>query len=368
MKTSPKILLSGGGTGGHIFPAVAIADELQKRFPSAEFLFIGARDKMEMQKVPSAGYAIKGLWISGFNRSNMFANIQFPFKVLSSIKDSRMILQNFQPDLAIGTGGFASGPALWVASRKGVPIFLQEQNSFPGVTNKLLKSKAEKIYVAYDRMEKYFPKDKLLNSGNPIRESLFAQKIDSKEAKRHLGMDPEKLTILSIGGSLGSRTLNNAWKDNLEVLDPEKVQLYWQTGSTDYESIMANNTVKRSNIFIQEFIQQMSWAYAAADIIVSRAGAIAVSELCVAGKATVLVPLPHAAEDHQTKNAENLVHHHATLMVKDAEVKEKFAPTINQLIEDKELRNSLSQEIKKLAKPHATQTIVEDIIKTMEQK
>ncbi len=361
MKTSPKILLSGGGTGGHIFPAVAIAQEFQKRYPDAEFLFIGAQDKMEMQKVPQAGFPIKGIWIAGINRSNIFANIWFPFQLVSSIWRCNKYLSGFQADLAIGTGGFASGPALWMASQKGVPIFLQEQNSYPGITNKALKNKAENIFVAYEGMEQYFPKPKIINAGNPIRASLFDQKINPKQAKEHLGLNPELLTILNIGGSLGSRTLNDAWQENAQNLDPNTVQLYWQTGSTEYDKVKNSPAAQLPNVQAVEFIEDMSWAYAAADIIVSRAGAIAISELCVAAKATVLVPLPFAAEDHQTKNAQSLLNQNAALMVKDSEMKDDFWPIIESLIQDECQRNKLSSHIKTLAKPHATQTIVDSI-------
>ncbi len=365
MKTSPKIVLSGGGTGGHIFPAVAIADEFRKRYPDAEFLFIGAQDKMEMQKVPKAGYSIKGLWISGLNRSRVWANVLFPFKLFSSLYHARKYIKNFQPDLAIGTGGYASGPALYMASKMKVPIFLQEQNSFPGITNKALKNKASQIFVAYDQMERFFPEDKIINAGNPVRESLFSTPISKEEAKKHLGLDPNKVSILNIGGSLGSRTLNNAWVAHAKDLDPEKTQLYWQTGSTEYEKIKNDEVSQLPHVIVEEFIQDMSWAYAAADLIVSRAGAIAISELCMAGKATILVPFPFAAEDHQTKNAENLVGHEAAVMVKDDEMEKDFWPLVQQLLGDEAHRNVLAKNIKKLAKPQATEVIVNNIIKTL---
>lgn len=368
MKTSLNILISGGGTGGHIFPAIAIADEWKKRYPNSRFLFVGARDKMEMQKIPANGYDIEGLWISGLNRSNKLKNLSFPFKVTSSLWKSHQILKNFKPDFALGTGGFASGPALFMASRNSVPIFLQEQNSFPGITNKLLKNKAEKIFVAYDGMESYFPSHKIINAGNPVRESLFQNKISKEEARIHLGLQPDKLTILNVGGSLGSRTLNNAWLDNIENLNAEKVQLLWQTGSLEYQKITNSPAANHQNIFIKEFIQEMSYAYAAADIIVSRAGAIAISEMCLAGKPVLLVPFPFAAEDHQTKNAENLVAHNAALMVKDIEINQKFWPTIQSLIQNETLRSSLAEGIKKLAKPHATQHIVDQMEKSLHLK
>ncbi len=373
-----KFLLSGGGTGGHIFPAIAIADELKSRFPDAEFLFIGASDKMEMQKVPNAGYNIKGLWISGIQRDNILSNAFFPFKLLSSVKDSYKIIKEFQPTAAIGTGGFASGPALWVANKLNIPYFLQEQNSFPGITNKFLAKKAKKIFVAYDGMEKFFPKNKIILSGNPIRETIIkSNSIKQEQAKEYFDLDKNKLTILSIGGSLGSKTLNNAWLKHLEEILQKNVQLIWQTGSLEYEKIinefMSLNGERKlanllPNISIKEFIYDMQQAYVAADIIVSRAGAIAISELCVAGKPTVLVPFPFAAEDHQTKNAQNLVNHQAAIMCKDQEFIENANEIMNSLIDSESQRKSLTENIQKLAKPNATKIIVDEIIKELSLK
>lgn len=363
---SPKFIISGGGTGGHIFPAIAIADELRLRFPNAEFLFIGAKDKMEMEKVPQSGYNIEGLWISGISRSSLLSNLKFPFKLISSLHKSRKIIKEFQPDAAIGTGGFASGPALYTASKMSIPIFIQEQNSFPGITNKKLCHKAEVVYVAYEGMEKFFPKEKIYITGNPVRKSLFEKTISQEEAKKELGLNTSKLTILSIGGSLGSRTINNFWKQNAEnIINSEKTQLIWQTGKLDYPELTKNHAYKNADIYILEFIKDMATAYAASDIIISRAGAIAISELCLAGKPVLLIPFPYAAEDHQTKNAQQLVNHKAALMVKDAEVSDKLLPELLKLIQNSELRETMKQNILKLAKPNATQNIVDHIIKKL---
>lgn len=363
---SPKFIISGGGTGGHIFPAIAIADELKSRFPNAEFLFIGAKDKMEMEKVPQSGYKIEGLWISGISRSSILSNLKFPFKLISSLKKSKKLISQFRPDAVIGTGGFASGPALYAASKMGIPTFIQEQNSFPGITNKKLCHKAEEIYVAYEGMEKFFPKEKIYNTGNPVRKSLFEKIISQEEAKKELGLDPSKLIILSVGGSLGSRTINNFWTQNAQnIINSQNIQLIWQTGKLNYQELINNDISKNPDIYISEFIKDMATAYTASDIIISRAGAIAISELCVAGKPTVLIPFPYAAEDHQTKNAQQLVNHKSALMVKDTEVSSKLLPELSKLIQDEELRKTLKQNIIKLAKPNATQDIVNHIIKKL---
>ncbi|MDR3272762.1 MAG: undecaprenyldiphospho-muramoylpentapeptide beta-N-acetylglucosaminyltransferase [Flavobacteriaceae bacterium] len=362
---SLKFLISGGGTGGHIFPAIAIADEIKRRIPNAEFLFVGAKDKMEMEKVPQAGYRIEGLWISGISRSSIFANLKFPFKLISSLWKSRKIIKNFHPDTAIGTGGFASGAALLVASQFGIPTFIQEQNSFPGITNKRLSRKSSDIFVAYDGMEKYFPKEKIRVTGNPVRKSLFENPISQKEAKKLLGLNPDKVTVFSVGGSLGSRTLNNFWKKNAPTLADAGVQVFWQTGKLDYQNILKEENLTNQNIVIEEFIKNMATAYAAADIIISRAGAIAISELCLAGKAVILVPFPFAAEDHQTKNAQQLVNHGAAVMVKDSEVENQLLSEIQNLIKTEEKRKLLGANILKMAKPDAAEEIVDTILKRL---
>lgn len=380
-KLAPRILMSGGGTGGHIFPAVAIAQEIKKRFPDAEFLFIGANGKMEMEKVPQAGFNIVGLNIAGFDRGNLLKNLGLPFKLISSLIKAKKVIKEFKPDFAVGTGGFASGPALFIAARMGIPTFIQEQNSLPGKTNIFNGKKAKAVFTAYPEMEKFFPNSKVHFLGNPIRENLITDLIDSDIAKEKLGLEKEKLTILSVGGSLGSRTLNNGWKENLEKLKEKGYQLIWQTGKLDFPEIVRsqkmedgrNNAVAQetsnpllsASIQIKEFISDMATAYSAADVIVSRAGAIAISELAVAKKPVLLVPFPFAAEDHQTKNAMTLVEKNAARMVKDTEMKEKFWNTLLEICENETVRKEMSQNLEFFAKPKASEDIVNEIIKTL---
>ncbi len=369
MSKKLKILMSGGGTGGHIFPAVAIAQEIQKRFPDAEFLFMGANGKMEMEKVPQAGFKIEGLNIAGFDRGNLLANINLPFKVISSLLKARKIIKEFRPDFAVGTGGFASGPALFIAARMGIPTFIQEQNSLPGKTNIFNAKKAKTIFTAYPNMEKFFHGTKTLFLGNPIRKNIITNIIDSDLAKEKLGLEKGKLTILSVGGSLGSRTLNNGWKENLNNVLEKDYQLIWQTGKLDYKNILEETKdIHSRNIQIVEFIKNMEMAYSAADVIVSRAGAIAISELAIAKKPVLLVPFPFAAEDHQTKNAQTLVEKNAAKMVKDTEMKEKFWNTLSEICENDSLRTEMAQNLEFFAKPKATEEIVDEIFKNLNIK
>lgn len=360
-----KFILSGGGTGGHIYPAVAIADEIKKRLPNAEILFVGAQDKMEMKKVPQAGYPIEGLWISGIQRSNLLANFSFPFKLVSSLWNARKIIHRFRPDACIGTGGFASGPLMWAAAQKGIPVMVQEQNSFPGITNKLLKNKAFAICTAYDNMESFFPKDKVYLTGNPIRANLFENLKDKASAKKDFNINPNKPVILSVGGSLGARTLNNAWLSGFKDLIEEDIQLIWQTGKLEFNKISNNSHLKNKNIHITEFIYNMKEAYAAADIIVSRAGAMAISELCLVGKPTLLVPFPFAAEDHQTKNAQNLTSHQAAIMITDQQAPELLVKNCLELVKNKEKQEGLATNLRKLAKANATKDIVDILFKKL---
>ncbi|MCW1964384.1 undecaprenyldiphospho-muramoylpentapeptide beta-N-acetylglucosaminyltransferase [Chryseobacterium viscerum] len=356
-----KILLSGGGTGGHIFPAIAIADEIRKRFPDAEFLFIGANGKMEMEKVPQAGYKIEGIDIAGIDRGNLLSNLGLPFKILKSLSKSKRIIKNFAPDFAVGTGGFASGPALYEASKMGIPIFIQEQNAHAGVTNKILSKKAKAVFTAYPKVEG-FPAEKIKFLGNPIRENIVSGMQETSQAKEKMGLNKDKLTILSVGGSLGSRTLNNAWKSHLKQIADKDYQLIWQTGKLDYKDILTETKdTDTRNIQILEFIKDMELAYSAADIIVSRAGAIAISELAVAQKPVLLVPFPFAAEDHQTKNAMNLVEKNAARMVKDSEMQEKFWNTLSEICENESVRKEMSDNLKYFAKPNAAKEIVDEI-------
>ena len=369
MSKKLKVLMSGGGTGGHIFPAVAIAQEIQKRFPDAEFLFMGANGKMEMEKVPQAGFKIEGLNIAGFDRGNLLANINLPFKVISSLLKARKIIKEFQPDFAVGTGGFASGPALFIASRMGIPTFIQEQNSLPGKTNIFNAKKAKTVFTAYPNMEKFFHGTKTLFLGNPIRKNIITDIIDSDLAKEKLGLEKGKLTILSVGGSLGSRTLNNGWKENINQILEKDYQLIWQTGKLDYKNILEETKdIHSRNIQIVEFIKNMEMAYSAADVIVSRAGAIAISELAIAKKPVLLVPFPFAAEDHQTKNAQTLVEKNAAKMVKDTEMKEKFWNTLSEICENEDLRTEMAQNLEFFSKPKATEEIVNEIFKNLNIK
>ena len=362
-----RVLLSGGGTGGHIFPAVAIAQEIQKRFPDAEFLFIGANGKMEMEKVPQAGFKIEGLNIAGFDRGNLLKNLGLPLKVISSLLKAKRIIKDFKPDFAVGTGGFASGPALYIAAKMGIPTFIQEQNSLPGKTNVFNAKKAKAVFTAYPDMEKFFSGTKTYFLGNPIRQNIITDLIDKDLAKEKLGLDKNKLTILSVGGSLGSRTLNNGWKDNLDKLKEKDYQLIWQTGKLDYNDLKDNESIinYQSSIMIKEFISNMALAYSAADVIVSRAGAIAISELAVAQKPVLLVPFPFAAEDHQTKNALTLVEKNAARMVKDSEMKDKFWNTLSEICESENVRNEMSTNLEFFAKPKAAEGIVDEIFKVI---
>lgn len=383
MSKKLKILMSGGGTGGHIFPAVAIAQEIQKRFPDAEFLFIGANGKMEMEKVPQSGFKIEGLNIAGFDRGNLLKNIGLPFKIISSLLKAKKIIKDFKPDFAVGTGGFASGPALYIAAKMGIPTFIQEQNSLPGKTNIFNAKKAKAVFTAYPDMEKFFSGTKTYFLGNPIRQNIITDLVDKDLAKEKLGLDKNKLTILSVGGSLGSRTLNNGWKDNFDKLREKDYQLIWQTGKTDFENILSEVGSRKSedenivsdrktsdighqtSVQIREFISDMALAYSAADVIVSRAGAIAISELAVAKKPVLLVPFPFAAEDHQTKNALTLVEKNAARMVKDSEMKDKFWNTLSEICENENLRSEMSANLQFFAKPKAAEEIVDEIIKKL---
>lgn len=358
-----RVLLSGGGTGGHIFPAIAIADEIKKRFSDAEFLFIGANGKMEMEKVPQAGYKIEGIDIAGINRGNILSNLGLPFKILKSLSKSKKIIKNFDPDFAIGTGGFASGPALYEASKLRIPIFIQEQNAHAGVTNKILSKKAKAVFTAYPKVNG-FPGEKTKFLGNPIRSTIISGMQETNLAKEKMGLDKDKLTILSVGGSLGSRTLNNGWKENLENLKQKGYQLIWQTGKSDYSELSSSLQLPDS-VQLKEFIKDMEMAYSAADVIVSRAGAIAISELAVAQKPVLLVPFPFAAEDHQTKNAMNLVEKNAARMVKDSEMQEKFWNTLSEICENENIRKEMSQNLQYFAKPNAAEEIVDEIFKVI---
>lgn len=360
----PRIIISGGGTGGHIFPAIAIADSIREEYPGASFLFVGALGKMEMQKVPAAGYEIEGLPIAGFQRSFSLKNLSFPFKLIRSMLKARRLVKQFKPDLAIGTGGYASGPTLRAASKNGVPCLIQEQNSFPGITNRLLAKSVDKICVAYEGLQKYFPADKIVITGNPVRKDLL--ELDNKKlaAQKKFKLEEGKSCILVIGGSQGARGINLAIMEKLEEIVAMDIQLIWQSGQHFYqEALQAVRGKYERNIRVVEFISEMDLAYAAADILISRAGAIAISELCIVGKPCIFVPLPSAAEDHQTKNAMALVDKNAALLVKNNEALALLVKELSALIQNKDLQKTLAVNIKKLARPEAARTIANEAIK-----
>lgn len=361
-----KFILSGGGTGGHIYPAVAIANELKFRYPDAEILFVGAKDKMEMQKVPKAGYEIKGLWISGLQRKLTFDNLMFPLKLLKSMWDSYFIIKKFQPNVVIGTGGFASGPLLKVASLMHLPTIIQEQNSFPGITNKWLSKSAKSICVAYDGMEQFFPKEKVVLSGNPVRQDLLDVYQKQADATEYFALDSTKKTLLVLGGSLGARRINQLIASHAEWLRSKNLQIIWQCGSLYFETYVEFNQKPCTKVFA--FIDRMDLAYAAADIIISRAGASSVSELALVGKPVIFIPSPNVAEDHQTKNANALVNKKAALMIAEKKLEAEFKNVLEDLLgnEDKQLK--LGKKIYNLAKPNATKTIVEEIEKWLPQE
>jgi len=359
-----KFILSGGGTGGHIYPAVAIANELKLRFPDAEILFVGAQDKMEMQKVPQAGYKIEGLWIAGLQRKLTLQNGMFPFKLLSSLWKSRKIIKKFQPDAVIGTGGFASGPLLQVANGCNIPTVIQEQNSYPGITNKLLSKKANAICVAYENLERFFPKEKIVFTGNPVRQDLLDSDSKREEGITYFKLDASKKTLLVLGGSLGARRVNQLIAKELDFLLENKIQIIWQCGKLYYEEYKHYN--EKQNVQVVAFIDRMDLIYAAADFVISRAGASSVSELCLVGKPTIFIPSPNVAEDHQTKNAKAIVDKKGAILLKENELEENFEKTFSELISNENLQKELSQNIKKLAKPNATKDIVEQIIKLIQ--
>ncbi len=360
-----RVIISGGGTGGHIFPAIAIADEIKMRNPKAEILFIGAIGKMEMEKVPNAGYTIEGLNIVGFQRKISFSNFLLPFKIAKSLLKARSIIREFKPQAVVGVGGYASGPTLQAATMLKLPTLVQEQNSFPGKTNKLLSSKVKVICTAYEGLERFFPKEKIRLTGNPVRHEMVTIGGKREEAINHYGFNSAKKTILIIGGSLGARTLNNALVGNLKVImDQEDVQILWQCGKLYFEQMLET---MNQNIFdsvkLVQFIERMDLAYAAADIIISRAGAISVSELCLIGKPVVLVPSPNVAEDHQTKNAMALVNKNAAVLVKDSDANEHLFSTVFELLKNESRMQEYRSEIKKLARPNATVDIVNELEK-----
>lgn len=364
-----RITISGGGTGGHIFPAISIANECRRRWPDCAILFVGAKDRMEMEKVPAAGYEIKGLWISGLQRSLSSRNLSFPFKVIKSLWDAHKIINKFKPDIAIGTGGYASGPLLYIAHKKGVPTLIQEQNSYPGITNKLLSKKVDKVCVASDYMDRFFPKEKIVFTGNPVRQDLIKNQnhdknqVFKKEALTSFGFEAnDKKTLLVLGGSLGARRINQLVASQLDLLQ-EDCNIIWQCGKLYYD-LYKNQDSK--TVRVQAFLNNMDLAYAAADVIISRAGAGTISELALVGKPVIFIPSPHVAEDHQTKNALAIQNQDAALMIREQELDDNFPIIWNKLSRDEELQKKLSMNFVQIAKPHATTDIVDHIKKLLD--
>jgi UDP-N-acetylglucosamine--N-acetylmuramyl-(pentapeptide) pyrophosphoryl-undecaprenol N-acetylglucosamine transferase len=359
-----NILISGGGTGGHIYPAIAIANELKWRFPDANFLFVGAKDKMEMEKVPQAGYEIEGLWISGIQRKQLAKNLGFPFKMLDSLWKARRIIRKFNPDVAIGTGGFASGPTLIMANRRNIPTLIQEQNSYPGITNRLLGRRANKICVAYDDLNRFFPANKIVKTGNPVRQDLLSIHSKVDEAKAFFHLETKKKAILVLGGSLGARKINQLIESNLEFLEAQNVQVIWQCGKLYFNEYKKYNDLK--HVQVHQFINKMDLAYAASNIIISRAGASSVSELCIVGKPVIFIPSPNVAEDHQTKNAKFIVDRHGAILLKENEL-DTFKIVFETLVKDEGKQQQLSENINELALPSATRDIVNEVEKLLKK-
>lgn len=353
-----RVIISGGGTGGHIYPAIAIARGLQKRHPDTEFLFVGAKDRMEMEKVPQAGFPIEGLWISGIQRSLSIENLKFPFKLLSSLFKARSIVNRFKPDVVIGTGGYASGPVLKIACNQRIPALIQEQNSYAGITNKLLGKSVQKICVAYDHMARFFPESKIIKTGNPVRSDLLSIRDKKERALAEYELKSEVKVILVIGGSLGALAINKLIDSHISFFEKQEVQVLWQTGKHYYDRYKSQASDK---VKVMPYIDNMDLAYAAADIIISRAGASSVSELCIVGKAVVFIPSPNVAEDHQTKNAEAIVEKQAAILIKEQELESRFEAEISTLIADVAKREALGNAINELALPQATNAIVDEV-------
>jgi len=353
-----RVILSGGGTGGHIFPALAIADALKRESASTKILFVGASDRMEMTRVPDAGYPIKGLWISGIKRNLSFQNLLFPFKLVASLCRSYLILKKFKPQVVIGTGGFASGPLLYMATRLNIPSLIQEQNALPGITNRVLGKYVHRVCVAHQQAEKFFSKNKMVLTGNPLRAELTQSLLDSKKARKLLGLEPNKVTLLVVGGSLGARRINDLLAEQAERITSQNVQILWQCGKL-YE--IEFSRYEKKNIHVRAFLDDMSTAYAAADLIISRAGALAVSELCQVGKAVLFIPSPNVAENHQFKNAIAVAEKGAAIVIEEKELDKNFEKEIDELLANMTLRSTLGGNIKKLAKSNATASIVEQV-------
>ena len=364
-----KYIISGGGTGGHIFPAISIANAIKRQDPFAEILFVGAIGRMEMERVPQAGYPIEGLPVRGFDRKNLLKNVSVIIDLLKSTRKAKKIIAAFKPDIAIGVGGYASAPTLKAASNVGVPTLLQEQNSYAGVTNKLLAARASKICVAYEGMEKFFPAEKIILTGNPVRQDLFAVAPKAREAYDFFGFDPAKKTILIVGGSLGARTINRSIKEGLQSLAGSDVQCIWQTGKLYVtEAREAAASFHSSKMVVTDFVSRMDYAYSIADLVISRAGASSISELCLLAKPVILVPSPNVAEDHQTKNALALVNRDAAVMIRDADAEKSLVHKALELIENDPALEQLSKNIAQLAQRNSADRIVDEVFKIIEQR
>ncbi|MDD6818689.1 MAG: undecaprenyldiphospho-muramoylpentapeptide beta-N-acetylglucosaminyltransferase [Prevotellaceae bacterium] len=365
MDNELRVIISGGGTGGHIFPAVSIANAIRALRPDAKILFVGALGRMEMQRVPAAGYEIKGLPICGFDRRNLLRNIKVLYKIIKSQRMAKQIIRDFKPMVAVGVGGYASGPTLNQAAAMGIPCLIQEQNSYAGVTNKLLARKAKRICVAYDDMERFFPAEKIIKTGNPVRQTLLDNKITKEEARKTMGLDPSRKTILLVGGSLGARTVNESVMAHLDTIRNSDIQFIWQTGKYYSDEIARRLSQEEAcpNLTVTDFISDMAVAYTAADLVVSRAGASSISEFCLIGKPVILVPSPNVAEDHQTKNAMALVNRQAAICIKDAEATDKLIETAITTVNNPDTLVSLSENILKLALPNSADIIAQEVIK-----
>lgn len=366
---SLKVIISGGGTGGHIFPAIAIADAIKRKEPDADILFVGAKGKMEMDRVPKAGYKIEGLWISGIQRNLTVKNLAFPLKLISSLAKARSIVRMFKPDVAVGVGGYASGPLLQVASMKKIPSLIQEQNSFPGITNRLLASKVSKVCVAYEGMDRWFPQEKIVMTGNPVREQVVQLEGKKPEACTFFELKADRPTLLVVGGSLGARTINNSIQKNLNLFKEKGYQLIWQTGKLygdkAYEAV---KETEYEGIKTFQFIDRMDLAYAIADVVVSRAGAMSVSEICLAEKPAILIPSPNVAEDHQTKNAKALADKDAAILVADKDAETNLGKVMQNLLEDTDRQGALSVNAGNMAHRNAAEKIADEVLKLIKNK
>jgi len=362
MDNNMRVIIAGGGTGGHIFPAVAIAHALQRLRPGTQLLFVGATGRMEMEKVPQEGFKIVGLDIAGFNRSNMLKNLTLPFKIWKANMQAKAVLKDFKPNAVVGVGGYASFPVLNAAQSAGIPTLIQEQNSYAGKSNKILGRRAKAICVAYENMDKFFPKDKLILTGNPVREKIAHSTISRAEGQSWLGMTPAKRTVLVVGGSLGAKSVNEAIDKSLEEILAEDVQVIWQTGKPYYQTAVERAKAFEGKVKVFEFIREMDYSYAAADLVISRAGALAIAELCIIGKPVIFVPFPYAAEDHQTSNAMALVEHNAAMMVKDSDAATELVKKLKTLLHDAAMQDIMMASLKNLAIKDADERIAEKVI------